>query len=135
MGRGEKEGRSSDECAETVTGFVERALAFYASHVITAKRLMTDSAWTYTKNSSLKGLLQANYIRHLRTKPYRSQTNGKIERFHQMMAREWAYGMTYASVRAKARVLAYWFHHYNERRPHSALAGNAPIIRVRSQPL
>ncbi len=105
--RGEKEGRSSDERAETVTGFVERALAFYASYGITAKRLMTDNAWTYTKNSSLKGLLQANDIRHLRTKPYRPQTNGKIERFHQTMGREWAYGMTYASARARAHALPY----------------------------
>ncbi len=121
-----------DERAEAVTGFVERALAFYASHGITAKRLMTDNAGTYTKNSSLKGLLQANDIRHLRTKPYRPQTNGKIERFHQTMGREWAYGMTYASARARARALPYWMSHYNESRPHSALAGNAPITRVRS---
>ncbi len=124
-----------DERAETVTGFVERALAFYASHGITAKRLMTDNAWTYTKNSSLKGLFQANDIRHLRTKPYRPQTNGKIERFHQTMGREWAYGMTYGSARARARALPYWMSHYNERRPHSALAGKAPITRVRSEPL
>ncbi len=114
-----------------MTGFVGRALAFYASHGITTKRLMTDNAWTYTKNSSLKELLQANDIRHLRTKPYRPQTNGKIERFHQTMGREWAYGMTYASARA----LPYWMSHYNERRPHSVLAGKAPITRVRSEPL
>ncbi len=124
-----------DERAETVTGVVERALAFCASHGITAKRLMTDNAWTYTKNSSLTGLFQANDIRHLRTKPYRPQTNGKIERFHQTMGREWAYGMTYASARARARALAYWLRHDNERRPHSALAGKAPITRVRSQPV
>ncbi len=124
-----------DERAETVTGFVERALRFYESHGITAKRLMTDNAWTYTKNSSLKGLLQANDIRHLRTKPYRPQTNGKIERFHQTMGREWAYGMTYGSARARARALPYWMSHYNESRPHSALAGKAPITRVRSEPL
>ncbi len=74
-------------------------------------------------------------ISHLRTRPYRPQTNGKIERFHQTMGREWAYGMTYASSRARARALPYWMSHYNERRPHSALAGKAPITRVRSEPL
>ncbi len=117
-----------------MTGFVERALAFYASHGITAKRLMTDNAWTYTKNSSLRTLLGDRGISHLRTRPYRPQTNGKIERFHQTMGREWAYGMTYASARARARALAlpYWMSHYNESRPHSALAGKAPITRVRS---
>jgi hypothetical protein len=69
------------------------------------------------------------------TRPYRPQTNGKIERFHQTMGTEWAYGMTYASARARARALPYWMSHYNERRPHSALAGKAPIGRVRSEPL
>ncbi len=121
-----------DERAQIVTGFVERALAFCASHGITAKRLMTDNAWTYTENSSLKGLLQANDIRHLCTKPHRPQTNGKIERFHETTGREWAYGITYASARARARALAYWMSHYNERTPHSALARNAPITRMRS---
>ncbi len=121
-----------DERAETVTGFVERALAFFCSHGISTKRLMTDNAFTYVNNRSLRQLLEDQGISHLRTKPYRPQTNGKIERFHQTMAGEWAYGMTYASARARARALPYWMSHYNERRPHSALAGKAPITRVRS---
>ena len=125
----------SDEKAATVTGFVERALAFYDQHGITAKRLMTDNAFEYVKNRSLRELLERRRIRHIRTRPYRPQTNGKIERFHQTMATEWAYGMTYASARARARALPYWMSHYNERRPHSALAGKAPISRVRSEPL
>ena len=125
----------ADERAETVAGFMERALCFYASHGIHAKRLMTDNAWEYTKNRSLRDLLDQHGIRHIRTRPYRPQTNGKIERFHQTMAREWAYGMTYRSARDRARALPYWISHYNERRPHSALAGKAPISRVRSEPL
>ena len=125
----------SDEKAQTVTGFTERALTFYASHGIAPKRLMTDNSWEYVNNRSLKDLLDRHGITHKRTRPYRPQTNGKIERFHQTMATEWAYGMTYASARARARALAYWLGHYNERRPHSALAGKAPISRVRSEPL
>ncbi len=124
-----------DKRAETVTRFVERALVFYASRGITAKRLMTDNAWEYVKNSSLRQLLDEHQIRHLRTRPYRPQTNGKIERFHQTMGREWAYGMTYGSARARALTLPYWLPHYNESRPHSALAGKAPITKVRSEPL
>ncbi len=87
------------------------------------------------KNSSLRQLLDEHQIRHLRTRPYRPQTNGKIERFHQTMGREWAYGMTYGSARARALTLPYWLPHYNESRPHSALAGKAPITKVRSEPL
>jgi transposase InsO family protein len=124
-----------DEKAATVTGFMQRALGFYADHGIAPTRLMTDNAFTYVHNRSLKELLDQHGIRHLRTRPYRPQTNGKIERFHQTMATEWAYGMTYGSARARARALPYWITHYNERRPHSALAGKAPISRVRSEPL
>ena len=87
-----------DESAATVTGFVERALAFFAGHGITAERLMTDNAFTYVKNRSLRELLAARGIRHLTTQPYRPRTNGKVERFHQTMAREWAYGLSYPST-------------------------------------
>ena len=84
-----------DQRAATVVGFLERALAFYASHGITAKRLMTDNAWEYARSRDLRGLLERHQIRHLTTKPYRPRTNGKVERFHQTMAREWAYGLAY----------------------------------------
>ena len=82
-----------DERAATVTGFLERALAFFAEHAIEPRRLMTDNAWSYTKNRSLRQLLARRGIRHLTTEPYRPRTNGKVERFHQTMAREWAYGL------------------------------------------
>jgi len=48
-----------DERAATVTGFVQRALAFFAEHGITAKRLMTDNAFSYVKNRTLRALLTA----------------------------------------------------------------------------
>lgn len=124
----------SDEKAQTVTGFTERALAFYALHGIAPKRLMTDNAWEYVNNRSLKELLDQRGITHTRTRPYRPETNGRPERFHQTMGTEWAYGMTYASARARVQTLPYWMSHSNERRPHSALAGKAPISRVRSEP-
>ena len=75
-----------DERAATVTGFLERALAFFAEHGIAAKRLMTDNAFSYIKNRSLRELLAAHGIKHLTTEPYRPRTNGKVERFHQTMA-------------------------------------------------
>jgi transposase InsO family protein len=119
-----------DERAATVTGFVERALAFFAEHRITARRLMTDNAFSYVKNRSLRELLAARGIKHLRTKPYRPRTNGKVERFHQTMAREWAYGLVYRSHRHRNRALPHWLEHYNRRRPHSSLGDRPPISRV-----
>jgi transposase InsO family protein len=121
-----------DERAGTVTAFVVRALAWFADRGVIARRVMTDGAWSYTHNQSLAQLLGEQEIRHLVTRPYRPQTNGKIERFHQTMAREWGYGMTYSTDSDRTRALPYWLDHYNERRAHSALGGKAPISRVRN---
>jgi transposase InsO family protein len=119
-----------DERAATVTAFVERALRFFESHGIALKRLMSDNAFAYVRNRSLCELLAARGIRHLRTEPYRPRTNGKVERFHQTMAREWAYGLAYLSHRHRNRALPDWLEHYNARRPHSSLGGRPPISRV-----
>jgi transposase InsO family protein len=120
----------SDEQVATVVAFLERALAFYAAHGITPKRLMTDNAWAYTKGRAVRELLERHGIRHLRTKPYRPRTNGKVERFHQTMAREWAYGLVYQSHHERARALPHWLEHYNLTRPHSSLGDRPPISRV-----
>jgi transposase InsO family protein len=119
-----------DQRAATVVGFLERALAFYASHGITAKRLMTDNGWQYARSRDLRRLLERRQIRHLKTQPYRPRTNGKVERFHQTMAREWAYGLVYRSHRQRAAALPHWLDHYNTRRPHSSIGGRPPISRV-----
>jgi transposase InsO family protein len=119
-----------DEKAATVTGFVEKALAFFAEHGIVAKRLMTDNAFAYVKNRSLRELLARHRIRHLTTEPYRPRTNGKVERFHQTMAREWAHGVSYRSHRQRNQALPHWLDHYNRQRPHSSLGDRPPISRV-----
>jgi transposase InsO family protein len=120
----------NDEKAATVTGFVERALAFFAAHGIIAKRLMTDNGFSYVKNRSLRELLAREGIRHITTKPYRPRTNGKVERFHQTMGREWAYGLAYRSHRHRNAALPDWINHYNRTRPHSSLGDRPPISRV-----
>jgi transposase InsO family protein len=119
-----------DERAQTVTAFVTRAFAFFAGHGIEPKRLMTDNAWSYTLNRSLCELLAERAVEHVRTPKRRPQPNGKVERFHQTMAREWAYGLRYRSSRHRAAALPHWLAYYNERRPHSSLGGLAPISRV-----
>jgi transposase InsO family protein len=119
-----------DEKAATVTGFTERALDFFAEHGIAAKRLMTDNGFSYVRNRSLRELLARRSIRHLTTDPYRPRTNGKVERFHQTMAREWAYGLSYRSHRQRNQALPHWLDHHNRRRPHSSLRDQPPISRV-----
>ncbi len=123
-----------DQTAPTVTAFTIRALAWFASHRVRVKRLMTDNAWAYTKNKKLAKLLADRHIRHITIRPYRPRTNGKVERFHQTMAREWGYGHVYLTDRHRAKALPYWLRYYNEQRPHSALGGQSPISRVRNLP-
>jgi len=114
-----------DERADTVTAFTQRALDFFLEHGIVAERLMTDNAFAYVKNRSLRELLARRAIGHLRTRPYTPRTNGKVERYQQTLQREWAYALEYASSEARRASLPHWVRHYNERRTHSAL-GNQP---------
>lgn len=86
-----------DERADTVTAFTRRALDFFLEHGVVAERLMTDNAFAYTKNRSLRELLYLRAIDHLRTRPYTPRTNGKVERYQQTLQREWAYALEYAS--------------------------------------
>jgi transposase InsO family protein len=120
----------ADERAPTVTAFTDRALAWFAGHGITVRRLMTDGAFSYRHNRSLRELLAAHGIRHIITPPYTPRWNGKVERFHQTMQREWAHGLRYRNSRARNRALPHWLRHYNQRRPHSSLGGQPPISRA-----
>ena len=89
---------------------------------IEARRLMTDNALRLRHATArCASCSRPAGIKHLTTQPYRPQTNGKVERFHQTMAREWAYGMAYRSHRHRNRALPHWLEHYNETRPHSSL--------------
>ena len=119
-----------DERAETVVAFTRRALAFFERLGIRPKRLMTDNAFVYTRSSQLRRLLAEREIRHLTTRPRRPQTNGKVERFQQTMAREWAYGLTYRSSSDRSRALPHWLRYYNQQRPHSGIGDRPPISRV-----
>jgi len=120
----------ADTRARTVTAFTERALAWFARHGITARRVMTDGAWTYTHNRSLHQLLTDHGIRHIITPPYTPRINGKVERLHQTMDREWARGQLYRNSSARNRALGHWLRYYNHRRPHSSLGGRPPASRA-----
>jgi transposase InsO family protein len=120
-----------DEKAATVTAFTRRALDWFLQHGIVCERLMTDNAFAYIHNKTLRALLRARAIEHLRTRPYTPRTNGKVERYQQTLQREWAYAMEYASSDARRASLPHWMRHYNERRTHSALGNRPPIQRVR----
>jgi transposase InsO family protein len=119
----------TDEKAATAAAFLARAVAFYQRHGITVERVLTDNGSAY------RGFVHAIAcrtlgIRHLRTRPYRPQTNGKAERFIRTMLAGWAYGAIYRSSSERTRALDGWLWHYNHRRRHSALGHQPPVTRT-----
>jgi len=120
-----------DEKGPSCTAFLRRALAWYRQLGIRVRRVMTDNGSAYRWPSGLFGRLLSNSrIKHLKTKAYRPQTNGKAERFIQTMLREWAYAVPYSSSRQRHRALSRWLVHYNRERPHGSLGGRPPISRL-----
>ena len=119
----------SDEKATTAIAFLQRAVAFYRSHGIKVERLLTDNGSAY--RATIHALACKTLgIRHLRTRPYRPQTNGKAERFIRTLINGWAYGAVYRSSHERSAALDGWLWHYNHRRRHSALGHQPPITRT-----
>jgi transposase InsO family protein len=119
----------TDEKALTAIGFLRRAVAHFASYGMTVERLMTDNGSAY--RSAVHAIACRTLgIRHLRTRPYRPQTNGKAERFIRTLLGGWAYGAIYRDSRERNAALAGWLDFYNRRRPHGALSHNPPIARL-----
>jgi transposase InsO family protein len=118
-----------DQKATTAIGFLRRAVAFYRRYGIEVERLLTDNGSAYV--SALHALACRRLgIRHLRTRPFRPQTNGKAERFIRTLASGWAYGAVYASSAERTAALDGWLWHYNHRRRHSALGRQPPVSRT-----
>ena len=119
----------SAEKAETAIGFLARAVEFFARHGICVERVMTDNGSAYVSRAHAIACRQLG-IGHLRTRPFRPQTNGKAERFIRTMLEGWAYGPIYASSAERARALDGWLWHYNHRRKHQAIGRQPPISRL-----
>ena len=119
----------ADERAVTAVGFLRRAVAFYRRHGITVEAVMTDNGACYLSivHSVCCRMLG---LKHLRTRPYRPQTNGKAERFIRTMLGEWAYGAIYASSSERTAALAGFLWRYNFTRNHGALGRKPPAARL-----
>lgn len=122
----------SDEKAVTAIGVLERAVAWFAEHGVTVERVLSDNGSAY-KSYAWRDACARLGITHKRTRPYRPQTNGKIERFHRTLADGWAYARFYSSEAERRQALPGWLHFYNHHRHHSAIGG-APIARLNNVP-
>ena len=118
----------ADEQAATAIGFWRRAREFFASYGITVERVLSDNGNCYRAKAFTAALVSAG-ITHTFTRPYRPQTNGKVERFNRTLQHEWAYARPYRSEAARTRALDTCLHMYNHPRHHTAIGGS-PVSRV-----
>jgi transposase InsO family protein len=122
----------ADEKAVTAIGVLRRATAWFADRGITVERVLSDNGSAY-KSHAWRDACDELGIRPKHTRPYRPQTNGKIERFHRTLADGWAYARFYSSEAERRAALPGWIHFYNHHRRHSAI-GAPPISRLNNLP-
>lgn len=123
----------TNERKETATAFWQRANAFFTAHGITVERVLTDNGSCYRSQLFGQSLSAAGIV-HQRTRPYRPQTNGKVERLNRTLLDEWAYVRPYSNNAERTDALADFLHIYNHHRCHTALEGQPPISRVNNAP-
>jgi transposase InsO family protein len=123
----------SDEKAETAVGVLKRAVSWFADRGVTVERVLSDNGSAY-KSHLWRDTCAELGIKVKKTRPYRPQTNGKIERFHRTLADGWAFSRHYNTESARRAALPGWLHEYNHHRPHTAIGGKPPITRLTNLP-
>jgi transposase InsO family protein len=123
----------ADEKANTAVGVLHRATAWFADRGVTVEAVLSDNGPAYRSHAWAQACTELG-ITAKRTRPYRPQTNGKIERFHRTLADGWAYARLYDSESARRQALPDWLHFYNHHRAHSAIGAQPPISRLTNLP-
>ena len=123
----------TDEKAATAIGVLQRAVAWFADHGVIVERVLSDNGSAYRSYAWREACTELG-ITPKHTRPYRPQTNGKIERFHRTLADGWAYSRLYDSTAQRNQALPAWLHFYNHHRAHSAIGGQPPVTRLTNLP-
>jgi transposase InsO family protein len=118
-----------DERKETAAAVLRNAVAWFADRGVIVQRVLSDNGSCYRSQLWRETCLELG-ITPKRTRPYRPQTNGKIERFHRTLTDGWAFKKLYNSESARRNALPAWVHEYNHHRPHTAIGKVAPITRL-----
>jgi transposase InsO family protein len=118
-----------DETAATAAAVLRNAVTWFIERGVPIERVLSDNGSCYRSHLWRDTCAELG-ITHKRTRPYRPQTNGKIERFHRTLADGWAFKKFYNSESARRAALPAWIHHYNHHRPHTAIGRSAPITRL-----
>lgn len=122
-----------DEISITATAVLVRAVEWFNARGITVERVLSDNGGAYRSHLWRDTCAELG-IKHKRTRPYRPQTNGKIERFHRTLADGWAYARCYTSEAERRGELDGWLHYYNHHRPHTACGNQPPFSRLTNVP-
>jgi len=123
----------NDEKAATAIDVLRNAVAWFAARGVTVERVLSDNGSAY-KSYAWRDACAELGIRPKKIRPYRPQTNGKVERFHRTLTDGWAIARFYNSEQARRKALPAFLHHYNHHRPHSAIGGLPPITRLTNVP-
>ena len=118
-----------DETAATAIGVLRRAVAWFTARGVTVQRVLSDNGSAYRSHAWRDACAELG-IKPKRTRPYRPQTNGKIERFHRTLADGWAFARMFLNESARRKALPAWLHEYNHHRPHTAIGNRSPISRL-----
>jgi transposase InsO family protein len=118
-----------DETAATAIGVLRRAVAWFAARGVTVEGVLSDNGSAYRSHPWRAACAELG-IKPKRTRPYRPQTNGKIERFHRTLADGWAFARMFLTESARRKALPAWLHEYNHHRPHTAIGNRPPITRL-----
>jgi len=124
----------ADEKGDTAAWFLVQAASFFAAHGVTIQRVLTDNAKAYTLSRAFGDTAARLGISLRRTRRYRPQTNGKVERFNRTLLDEWAYARPYRSNTERTTAFPGWLDFYNHHRPHTALDGQAPMTALVNNP-
>jgi transposase InsO family protein len=122
-----------DETAATAIAVLRRAVAWFAARGVTVERVLSDNGAAYRSHAWRDACAELG-IRPKKTRPYRPQTNGKIERFHRTLATGWAFQRLFSTETARRKALPGWLHEYNHHRPHTAIGNHPPITRLTNLP-
>jgi transposase InsO family protein len=122
-----------DELGVTATAVLRRAVTWFADRGVTTRRVLTDNGGCYRSRDWATACADLG-ITPTRTRPYRPQTNGKVERFNRTMTSEWAFAQLFTSEADRRAAFPAWLHDYNHHRPHTGIGGHPPISRLTNLP-
>ena len=121
--------RHDNERGDTAAAFLQRAHAWFCEHGVTVERALTDNGACY-RSAAFRQAADTLAVALKKTRPYRPQTNGKVERFNQTLKREWAWAQPYTTNTQRTCALGTFLHRYNHHRPHRGIKGATPMSRL-----